>query len=110
MPPGNRYLVTALDTGDAIVWNATTGDKVHTLKGHAYPLTNCFITGGNRFVITTDSKGNAKMWSLQTGELQESFEGQEGAIVTSVAMTHNPVTQHFDSTTVPPSSSTGKWN
>jgi WD40 repeat protein len=81
--PDGRYLVTADEEGSMIVWEATTGQKVHTLRGHPGAPGATGIRGVQSVAFSPDSQRLAsgggdhqvRLWDLTTGQEIRALTG-----------------------------------
>jgi WD40 repeat protein len=65
-----KRIVTCMDSENAQVWDAQTGELIHNLEGHSPK----FSPNVNRIVIASDT--SAQVWDAQTGELIHNLEGR----------------------------------
>jgi WD domain, G-beta repeat len=77
--PDGTLIAAGSTDSTAKVWNAQTGEKVHTLRGH--PFTVCdlaFHPDGNR--LATAGGEIIKIWDLTTGNEIRTWRGHEHLI------------------------------
>ena len=78
-----QAVVTASDDQTAILWNAMTGEKIWTLKGH-----NGKVKGGKffslapdeQYVVTFSDDHTAKVWDVATGQEKYTLRGHTAPI------------------------------
>lgn len=61
-PKQNTYLYV-----QAIVWDATTGEKLFTFEGHKFDLDGLVFTRDDRFLLTGSVDTTIKFWEMKTG-------------------------------------------
>jgi WD40 repeat protein len=83
---GGDRIITSLDDGDAMVWDAGTGARLLQLKGHTGRIRAVAVTpDGTRF-ITGSEDNTARLWDAGSGMELRKFEGHTGPVFT-VAVT-----------------------
>ena len=81
--PDGRLLATGgtaggLDTNDAVLWDARTGERVFTLSGHEEDIYSVgFSLDGTR-VVTTSDDDRAIVWDIVNGEPLQTIDLGEG--------------------------------
>ena len=69
-PDGSRIATAGLDR-TVRIWNAATGQQLHTLRGHESFVNNACFSNGGRLLISASADGAVKFWDVATGrELQ----------------------------------------
>src|SRR5262249_2258415 len=63
--PNGRFLVTASQDRPAGVWNASHGDLLRVLKGHADRVWHGAFATDNRRVVTSSADRTARLWDTQ---------------------------------------------
>jgi WD40 repeat protein len=66
------------------VWDAHTGQEVHTLKGHTEPVTSVAFSPDGQRLVSASQDNTIKLWDAQTGQLALTLKGHTEP-VTSVA-------------------------
>jgi len=66
--PDGQFIVTASSDGTARIWNAVTGQEVHTLNGHSGYVTSAAYRPDGQFIVTASLDGTARIWNAATGE------------------------------------------
>lgn len=70
-PDGEKVVTCQIgrdQEGRAVVWSATTGEALHTLRGHSsYLLSAAFSPDGSR-ILTTSADKTAKIWDAMSRE------------------------------------------
>jgi WD40 repeat protein len=80
--PDGKYVISIADDMLAKVWNAATGELVHTLSDHQtltphhYPsmLFACSTSADSTLLVTGDKVGHIVIWDLATGQKLGSVE------------------------------------
>jgi WD40 repeat protein len=75
--PDGRWIVTAgcdevyqrqgCTIGAAVVWEAATGKKVVTLRGHKSYVNNARFSPDGQHIVTASDDGTARLWESETG-------------------------------------------
>lgn len=87
-PSGAHILVETSDNTLSI-WDARTGESIHTLAGHKGGLTSaCFDDSGTR-IAAADRDGQIKLWSTVTGAELLTLRGHRGAVRDVAFRPHN---------------------
>ena len=69
--PENWLLSTSYDE-TAILWNAETGEKIHTFRGHSYRVCGAAFSPKGDLLVTVGEDRRAVVWSLIKGDGEES--------------------------------------
>ena len=64
---GKRVLTGSYD-GTAIVWDAASGEKLRTLRGHTDVVISVALSPNGRHAITGSPDGTTRWWDLGTGD------------------------------------------
>jgi WD40 repeat protein/serine/threonine protein kinase len=56
-------------------WDATTGQLIRRLEGHAGEVTAVAVAPGSGTLFTGDAKGQCRLWDAETGELRWQVAG-----------------------------------
>ncbi|GAB7336906.1 hypothetical protein MBLNU13_g01183t1 [Cladosporium sp. NU13] len=71
--PDGSKLASGSEDGDVIVWDLTTGAKLHTLEGHSDCITTMqFSPNGSR--LASAYEGNVAIWDVATGAQLHTME------------------------------------
>ncbi|WP_345548971.1 hypothetical protein [Streptomyces lannensis] len=74
-------LVTASDDRTVRVWDASTGENVHTLHGHRSRVRSvCALEAGDTPLIASISDDSVNVWDAVTADLLYSFYGQNSGV------------------------------
>jgi WD40 repeat protein len=71
----HRIIATATPDKMANLWNADSGTKVLTLKGHSDQVKNVAFSPNSLLLATASFDGTAKLWSTANGQLLHTFSG-----------------------------------
>lgn len=82
-PRGDRALSTHA-TGDVVVWNAASGQMVHTLRGHETGVTRAAFDMTGTVIATGDLDGGVRIWSADTGR-GRTLAGRHDKLVSCLA-------------------------
>ena len=79
-------LAATLDFSEPLahVWNADTGERIATLRGHSAILNAIRFSADGHRVVTASSDKSAKVWDATTGQLLFSLEGHRGNVLMAV--------------------------
>ena len=72
------------DVDTAKVWNAGTGELIHTFEGHDQLVNSAVFSKDEDRILTASDDKTAKLWNADTGELIRSFEGHNNKIESAV--------------------------
>ncbi|NIS81627.1 MAG: hypothetical protein GTO14_15800 [Anaerolineales bacterium] len=86
--PDGRLLATGtFGEGAVILWDLTTGELVHTLKGHVNPRVLYYLAfspDGRRLISGAlgweESNDNMILWDVISGERVRTYDGHPGAL------------------------------
>ena len=62
------------------MWNATTGERLHILKGHTDGINSVAFSPDGKTVLTGSDDNTACLWNVTTGELLQVLRGHTGSI------------------------------
>jgi WD40 repeat protein len=78
--PDGKRVAGACSDGTVKVWEAATGEPVHTLTGHGGPVYSvCFSPDGQRIASASEDR-TVKVWDAATGQEAISLKGHTGAV------------------------------
>jgi len=110
--PDGSLLATSGDDLTIILWDATTGEKLHTLLGHLPGTTSvppfegvvavAFNPQGT-MLLSAGADGTARLWDVRDGELLLKLDAHPSSVVTDVAFSPNSndmITSGFDGTAI----------
>lgn len=80
-PDGKQVATSSMDR-TAIIWDATTGERLRTLTGHKGVVTSVAFSPDGHFIITGSRDCTVKVWDAKVGKCLGTLEGH-GAKVTS---------------------------
>jgi WD40 repeat protein/serine/threonine protein kinase len=78
--PDGRRLAGACRDGTAKVWDAQSGQKTLTLRGHTGPVHAVAYSLDGRRLATASQDGTVKVWDAHTAQEAHSFQGHGGAV------------------------------
>lgn len=67
--PVGQSIVTTGDDHTAKIWNANTGELIHTLIGHTKFIPHAAFSPDGKRVVTSGWDNDLKIWDIETGEL-----------------------------------------
>ena len=110
--PDGSLLATSGDDLTINLWDATTGEKLHTLLGHLPGTTSvppfegvvavAFNPQGT-ILLSAGADGTARLWDVRDGELLLKLDAHPSSVVTDVAFSPNSndmITSGFDGTAI----------
>jgi WD40 repeat protein/serine/threonine protein kinase/DNA-binding SARP family transcriptional activator len=110
--PDGSLLATSSDDLTINIWDATTGEKLHTLLGHMPGPANvppfegvvaiAFNPEGTT-LLSAGADGTARLWDVHNGDLILKIDAHPGSVVTDVDFSpdgNNFVTSGFDGTAI----------
>jgi len=71
--PGGRTLITASDDHTLKVWDATTWELVHTLRGHAAAVCDAVTSRDGKWLASVSLDGNCRVWRTDTWSCTSAF-------------------------------------
>lgn len=87
-----KFIVIGSSKLFATVFNAETGDSIHSVKTHEFDCDGCktqvCISDDSKSVFTTSNKGSGQLWNIKTGKIIQKFKTPEIS-PTSVVMSAN---------------------
>jgi tricorn protease-like protein len=69
------FIASGSNDSTAKVWNADTGEKIRTLRGHKSTVTDVAFRSDDRQLATSSIDGTVKTWDLKTGTEIRTFRG-----------------------------------
>jgi WD40 repeat protein len=73
--PDKRCVLGGGLDGTLVVWDADTGDMLHTLRGHEAEITSIAVSPDNQFALTAGaSDSTARLWDLNKGQSVHVFD------------------------------------
>jgi WD40 repeat protein len=82
--PKEAWLASGTRDGVARLWNVSTGEIIHTLKGHSAGVTSLAVNSDGSLLATGSVDSMVKIWNPSKGEELHALVGHTGP-VTSVA-------------------------
>ncbi|GAA3313983.1 TIR domain-containing protein [Nonomuraea dietziae] len=77
-------LATGASDGAVVLWDPLTGERLHTLRGHAEGVWPVRFSPGGDLVMAGGGDGVVRIWSTATGELLHRLSGHTAPIFTAV--------------------------
>ncbi|WP_412100443.1 NB-ARC domain-containing protein [Micromonospora ureilytica] len=77
--PDSRWLVTAGSHPEALVWDATRGNLIRKLTGHAATVSAVAISPDGLWVVTS-SGCTVRIWNARDGSLEASLNDHRGEV------------------------------
>jgi WD40 repeat protein len=75
--PDNRWLATAGDDNQAIVWDVQTGECLRVLSGHQQLVLTVHFSPDGRQLVTSSADRTIKQWDLETGKCLQTLSGHQ---------------------------------
>jgi WD40 repeat protein len=72
--PDGRYIATGGYDRTVRIWNASSGEKVRELIGHATEVFSVAFSGDGQSVFSGDLDGRVKQWSVADGAILREFD------------------------------------
>ncbi len=79
-PDGSRVLTASADS-TARIWDAATGERVHTLDGHQGAVNRAVWSPDETRVATASADGTARVWDAFSGEPLLTLSGHQGSVI-----------------------------
>lgn len=73
--PDGRRIAAGSMSGAVAVWDAATGQLLHSLPGHFKPVRGLAFTPDSRHVLTACDDMHSHMYDVEHGALVEAFSG-----------------------------------
>jgi RNA polymerase sigma factor (sigma-70 family) len=80
-----KYLVTGTTAKAAILWETSSGKKIHTVQGHSGDVLSVALSVDGKHLVTGSKDKTAILWEASTGKKLNTFLGHT-RWVTSVAL------------------------
>ena len=87
--PDDRRVLTASDDNSARIWDAKTGQTLHTLHGHRSPVTYASWSIDGKKVLTASRDTTARLWDSDSGQTLAIFKGHGRSITHASWSTDN---------------------
>ncbi len=71
--PDGSLLATVGISTTAKIWDARSGELLHTLAGHTDLVNGVFFSPDSRWLATTSYDKTVKLWDVQTGQVQATL-------------------------------------
>ena len=81
--PDGKYIVTASEDKQVIIWDVRTGKPVQLLIGHKFGVTSAKFSDDGKTVISTSIDGTVKFWDVFTGKVLSSFN-HPGTVISAL--------------------------
>jgi WD40 repeat protein len=73
-PSGDRFLTFTYE-GPVKIWDAGTGEALHTLSGHQDMVTQAYWSPDEELIATASADGSVIVWEADTGNARYTFPG-----------------------------------
>ena len=84
LSPSGKWLAAGTEDGAIEIWDAATGEKRATLRGHGAGVTAVGFSRDEKSLASGGVDRTARLWNLASKAEQESF--RVGSLVTAVAL------------------------
>jgi WD40 repeat protein/serine/threonine protein kinase len=82
--PDGRLLVASASLDETVrIWDATTGEVVRTLTGHAGPVSRVFFSRDGRRMVSADFSSLARVWDTASFKEIRTFRAFAGVVALS---------------------------
>jgi WD40 repeat protein/serine/threonine protein kinase len=72
--PDDQLLVTASYDHTVRVWNTTTGDQVHVLRGHTAKVASAVFSPDGEMIASAGADHTVMLWDATTGQLMKTWK------------------------------------
>ena len=72
---GSQIVTTSVNGNIVYVWNATTGECIHRLKGHSDRVNSASYSPDSTMIVTASEDKTARVWRADTGESVHTLQG-----------------------------------
>ena len=90
LAPDGRHLCTTGSDGTAKLWDTTTWELSHDLRGHSKWVWDAAFCDDSGYLVTASSDSSARLWNVQESEVVRQYHGHQGT-VTCVALNDSSV-------------------
>ena len=73
--PDGSLLAAVGISNTAKIWDARTGNPLHTLQGHTDLVNGIFFSPDSQWLATTSYDRTVKLWDVKTGQVQATLTG-----------------------------------
>jgi hypothetical protein len=73
-------LASATEGGAVTIWDAETGNIMHTLKGHDGDVQSVIFSPDGQTLVTGGLDGTVRLWNAATGNLQRTLTGHQSDV------------------------------
>ena len=85
--PDGKMIASTMGRNFAL-WNAATGDLIHTFEGHRDDVTSICFSPNGQWIVSASQDKQIKVWNVPTRTLLTTFD-EHGSFVESVAFNPN---------------------
>jgi eukaryotic-like serine/threonine-protein kinase len=79
--PNAKYVVSRrMNEKTLVVWDALTGQPVHTLEGHSAPVTSLAFSLDGQRILSASDDCTLKLWDVETGEETLTLKGHTSEV------------------------------
>jgi tetratricopeptide (TPR) repeat protein len=79
----DNWLVSASGDETVRVWNASTGQQVHELKGHADFVRSAAFSSDGEWIVSAFGDNTVRVWNASTGEKVHELKGHTGMVLSA---------------------------
>ena len=78
--PDGKRVVSASKGGTILFWDATTGERLRTLKGHKVRIDCLAVSPDGSSIASAGSDAKVRLWDAKSGDVMHTISGHQGAV------------------------------
>src|SRR5439155_21018407 len=80
-PPDGRRLASASWSGEVMIWDAVTGERLAILSEHHHPVSALAFSPDGRRLVSACFDRRLIVWDARTGQRLHTLEGHDGLVL-----------------------------